>query len=170
MREEQNDQRRLDAVHGPVEALGVVVGIQDRRQGDESGAGREPAPRAPAHRCEERRVHEQIELGVEVAAENGDAAGEAGELAVGVVEQRLELDEPRREHEGATRKLDRPRKSGDPGRDDDDGGRHAQPREDEHERVGERPEDRLAHDLVAVPPLPRARERVRLQTCPRRSG
>ena len=122
--------------------------------------------RVTADRGEQRGVDDEVDLGVEIAAEGGRSARQARELAVGVVEERLQLDEQRREQERAARELDRARDARGSGGDDDSGRRHAQPREDEHERVRERPEHRFAHELVAVPPLPRAGERAQTAKVP----
>ncbi len=133
-----------------------------------SGEQRRAVP--PADRGEERGVDEQVDLRVEVPPERARAAGEARELAVGVVEERLELDENRCRDERAAADLHCARDACGSGRENDRGRRHAQPREDDDERMRERPEHRLAEELVAVPPLPRAGERLRPQRCPRRSG
>src|SRR5947199_207925 len=60
----------------------------------------------PAEPCEERSVDEQVALGVEIAAERGDAIGEPCELAVRVVEHGLRLHEQRRDHQMPACELD----------------------------------------------------------------
>ena len=92
---------------GAIEPLRVVVDVQHGRQRDEAGRREQGPPRAPADRREEGRVHDEVELRVEVATERGDAPREPGELPVGVVEHRLQLDEEGREQEPALRELDR---------------------------------------------------------------
>ena len=111
-----------------------------------------------AERDEERRVDEQVGLGVEVAAEGGDAARGPGELAVGVVEQRLQLQEDRREQELAAAELDRGEQADARAGDDDGRRRHPERQEREHEQVGERAEDELGGELEGGSLLARCRE------------
>ena len=71
-------------------------------------------------RGEERGVDEEVELGVEVAPEHGDPAREAGELPVGVVEHRLQLEEQRGERASAAAELDGSREARRTRRGDDE--------------------------------------------------
>src|SRR5206468_6451033 len=75
----------------PVEPHEVEVDAEHEGQYEEGDAGKRPAAGGIAERDEEHRVDEQVGLGVEVAAEHGDATRRASELAVGVVEHRLQL-------------------------------------------------------------------------------
>ena len=84
--------RRVAALRA-VEPLDVEVDVQDGRQRERSPTSASTGrPGVPAEPGEERRVDDEVQLRVEVAPEHGHAAGEPRELAVGVVEDRLQLD------------------------------------------------------------------------------
>src|SRR3954471_1997768 len=82
-----------------VEAFAVVTDAQHSRQRDEARHGQYRSPCRHCDSGEERRIHEQVELRVEITPERGDAPGETRELAVGVVENGLQLNESRRKQE-----------------------------------------------------------------------
>ena len=91
----------------------------------ESGE-REPGPDPGPSAAKSGSVDEQVGLGVEVATERGDAAGEARELAVGVVEHRLELQEQRGGEERAAGRRDGGAEAGGGAGENDGGRRHTQ--------------------------------------------
>ena len=105
-------------------------------------------------RGEDRGVHEQVGLGVEVAAEGGDAARQARELPVRVVEHRLQLQEQRRRD--VTVRGRSPTAAAKPTRrpgEHDRRRRHAQRQERPRDEVRRRSEDELAQELEAAPRL-----------------
>ena len=149
----------------------VEVEAEDGRERDEAGERERRASVAPAEGGEQRGVDEEVDLGVEIAAERARAAGEARELPVGVVEQRLQLDEERRDEQRAAAELDGSRAS-----------RQRRPprRRRAAARAGARARARA--DARAAGRRPRrgsrsraaacasGRERSDAQRCPRRSG
>ena len=135
-------RRRVAAALGPVEPLDVEVDAQHRREREEAQGERGERPAGvPADGREQRGVDEQVELGVEVAAEGRDPSREARELAVGVVEHRLQLDEQRGDDEVASRQLDGRRDARRTRRGRDERRRHAQRQQREHDEVRERTVD-----------------------------
>src|SRR5581483_5995130 len=75
----------------PGEPFGVEVEAEDRGERDEAGECKRRLVEPPAERREQGSVHEEVDLGVEVAAERARPSREARELAVRVVEERLQL-------------------------------------------------------------------------------
>ncbi len=155
---------------GTRQPLGVEVEAEHACEREEAGECERRLPGRPAERREQRRVHEQVDLGVQVPAEGARPAGETRELAVRVVEQRLQLDEERGGEQRAAPELDSGRQAGPARGNDDERRRHAEAREEEDERVRERPEDLLAHELRPAPRLARPGEGARRQGLPLRPG
>src|SRR5581483_9515605 len=114
----------------PGEPFGVEVEAEDRGERDEAGECKRRLVEPPAERREQGGVHEEVDLGVEVAAERARPSREARELAVRVVEERLQLDEKRGGEQGAAPELDGARESRGARGEDDSRRRHAQPRQD----------------------------------------
>ncbi len=97
---------------------------------------------------EDGRVHDEIRLGVQVPAGQRDATGDAGEPAVRVVEQCLQLQEQRSGDQlpaGESKSGDEP---GDRIGEDDGRRRDSGSRENRDEQVRERPEDDLENELA----------------------
>ena len=108
-------------------------------------------------------VRDQVAARVEIPAESRDAAGGACERAVGAVEDRLDDEQRRREHEVAEGQLGR---GGEPGREpgkDDGGWRHPQRQERENHEVRERPVEDVGDELARRSGFPRAGEEGRLR-------
>ena len=79
-----------------VETLDVEVDSEHERQGHEGDDADRQASSEPGECRAQGGVNQQVGLGVEVATKNRDAACQAGQLAVGVVEHRLQLQQDRR--------------------------------------------------------------------------
>ncbi len=131
----------------PIDLSEVEVHAEDDRQRAEP---REGEPRTVGRRAEhdeQEGVEGSVRLGVEVAPEQGHAAGQASEAPVRVVEKRLQLEQRSSCNERSQRERDT--------RGDPDGGRHEHhgrwryPRRCEKERkaMGERTEGERDHEL-----------------------
>ena len=136
--------------------------LEHEREHDECGRrGERPAGQIPEG-GEERRVDEQVRLGVEVAPDRGDPSRGARELAVGVVEHRLHDEQERSEDQCPARQLDRGRHAYAEAREHHRGRRDAEGEQQQHDEVCQRPVDALADELGGRSPLPRAPVEARL--------
>lgn len=142
-------ERSLDAPSGtrrsslrlstnlPVELGHVEVDGEDEGEREKRGK-REPRLSGDVtERDEERRVHDEIGLGIEVPAGEGHFPGGPGELTIGVVEQRLHLQQERGRHELAE---DERHGGENPGRrvgQDDGRGRYPGSKEEQHEETSQ---------------------------------
>src|SRR5439155_15672872 len=81
--------------HPAIEDVGVEVGAQHERQCEQAGDCEHVRAGLIPERGEESGVHEEVDLGVEVATECGRATGRTSQLAFRVVQQRLRLQEQR---------------------------------------------------------------------------
>ena len=89
---------------GTRQSLGVEVEAEHACEPEEAGECERRLPGRPGERGEQRRVHEEVDLGVQVPAEGARPAGETRELAVRVVEQRFQLDKERGGEQRAARR------------------------------------------------------------------
>jgi 4a-hydroxytetrahydrobiopterin dehydratase len=138
-----------------VEPFEIEVDAQHQREHEECKQ-REPGLSGhPAEPDEDRRVHEQIGFGVEIAAEGGDSTRGASELTVRVVEHRLRLQEKRGDDEVSLSDLNCSRDANDRARRDDGRRWHAEREQREHDEVRKRAVDELAENLEARPLLSR---------------
>jgi hypothetical protein len=138
--------RRL-AVSSTVELLQVEVRRHDRgHEHEPQYGGKGLIGSEPDTRPDGGSGHE-VGLGVEIATENRHLAARTRELAVGVVEHRLQLEEKRARDQVAARELDRRRDARrGPGRDDERR-RDAKRQEDEHDEMRDRSEDVFTDEL-----------------------
>ena len=106
-----------------------------------------------AERSEERSVHNEIGLRVEVPAREGRPARRSRKAAVGVVEERLELKQDRCEYELAAHERERSAQAGRRICEHDRGCRDPRSQKQRHERVGERAKEELEDNLSTRPAL-----------------
>jgi hypothetical protein len=104
--------------------------------------------RHAAESHEHRKIDHDVRDGVEVATGERHLVSRAGERAVDVVEQRLQLEEQRGGEEITARKDDRGDQPDRRVREDDGGRRNSRPNEQRHEQVRERSEDELENELA----------------------
>jgi len=124
-----------------VELREVEVDAEESRCRDEAGQREPRLSGLGAERREEGSVHEEVGLGVEVAADEGHPPGRPRQEAVGVVEQRLRLQEQGGPDELAAREQQRAREADGRVRQHHRRRRHAEAEQARHEQAGERPED-----------------------------
>ena len=105
-------------------------------------------PRDVAERGEHGRVHDEIGDRVQVPAGQRHLPGRAGEGAVCVVEQRLQLQKQRGRDEVAAIEHERGEEAGRRIRQNDRRRRDPGTLEQRHERVRERSEDELENELA----------------------
>jgi hypothetical protein len=112
-------------VRAAIHHILVEVDAEHEGQRDEGGPRQHPLPGDLPERGEERDVHEQVDLGVEIAPERARAARPARELTVRVVEQCLHLEQERAADQVASDHEIDGREPGDRVRDHDGRRRHA---------------------------------------------
>ena len=108
---------------------------------------------------EDGRVHDEVGLRVQVAAGEGDAPGDACELAVRVVQQRLQLQQQRGGEQLTAGQSQRGDEPGDRVREDNGCRRNPGSHENRHEQIRERSEDDFENELAPGPSRLRRRRR-----------
>ena len=136
----------------PLELRHVEVDREDEGERDQGGCGHERLPGDVPERGEDRDVDEEVGFRVEVPPDQRHAAGCACELTVGVVEERLQLQEKGCDERLAARDREGRREPARGIRSDDRRGRDTEPRETGHKSARQRPEHELENELPARPP------------------
>src|SRR3990170_41892 len=144
----------------PVERRQVEVHGENDRERQKRGEREPRVPRNRAESGEERCVHDEIGLGVEVPARERHTAGHASELAVRIVEQRLQLQEQRGENGLPARKRESRSEAGCCIGEQDGRWGNRDPMEPRHERVRHGLEGELEDDLPPRAPRFGAAERT----------
>ena len=150
---------RRSAVRLLVELTRVEAHAEQDRERDESGEGEPRLPRGRPERREESDVDDEVDLRVEEASQARHPPGDSRQSTVGVVEERLQLEEERGRDERAVHDRERSRNAGDAVREHDRGRRDPQRSEREREAMRERPEERADDDLLRRPFLRAGRRR-----------
>ena len=129
----------------------VEIDGEQERQRHECDRRQDGPPGDMAESSENEGVHDEVGFRIQVATGERDAPCNACELAVRVVQQRLQLQKQRSREQlptGQSQRSDEPR---DRVGEDDGRRRDSGSRQHRHKQVGERPEDALENELAPGP-------------------
>ena len=145
-------RRRRQAALLAIQLGHVEIDREHERQRHECHRCQDGLPGDVTESGEDGRVHDEVGLRVQVAAGERDAPGDACELAVRVVQQRLQLQEQRSGEQLPAGESDSGDEPGDRVGEDDGRRRDSGSRENRHEQVRERPKDDLEDELAPGSP------------------